>query len=233
MNSELKTNKLSFCAITPDRGDRPEFLAHCKYQIEHQTVKPGDHFIIDYKPINNEPDLIPRIKSGLYKAKQAGYDIVFIIENDDYYPENYFEEMLKPFETFENLQAVGIYETIYYHIGTCKYHVHSHPERSSLFCTAFKLSALENFNWPKATEIFLDLALWEHFKDYTLLRLQNNIKPIGIKHGVGFCGGNGHNSNLNYYEMTDKDFRILSMLVRPESLKFYKEQSEKLQPVNN
>lgn len=226
MNSKPKTN---FCCITPDRGDRPEFLEHCRMQMERQTLRPGDHFIINSKPKNNEPDLIRRIQIGIDCAKIRGYDIVLIIENDDYYPDNYIENMINAFNTVPEIEAVGVFETLYYHIVKQKYKLHKHPERSSLFCTAFKISALDGFQWPESTEVFLDLALWSHFKRFACLTLRTDNIPIGIKHGVGFCGGNGHNSNQRYYDNQDTGFEKLSKLVRPESLQFYKELSKQLE----
>lgn len=212
----------NFCIITPDRGDRPELMAHCLYQMERQTLKPGDHFIIDYPPRNNEPDLIPRIRAGIDQAKMKGYEIVIIIENDDYYPDNYLETMLAELNRSEQIQAVGWFETLYYHIFSQQYKLHRHPERASLFCTAFRISALEGFEWPDNKEVFLDLALWQHFKRYAFLTLGKNYIPVGIKHGIGKCGGNGHNSELPYYTEHDTNFEKLSKLVRPESLEFYK-----------
>lgn len=225
MNSKPKTqnSKLpSFCIITPDRRDRPEFMAHCLYQMERQTLKPGDHFIIDFAPRSYEPDLIERIQDGLWLAKDAGYDIVFIIENDDYYPDNYLENMMNAFSTTPEIQAVGIFETLYYHLFDRVYKIHRHPERSSLFCTGFRISALGGFEWPDRKEVFLDLALWSHFKRYACLTLKSGNFPVGIKHGLGLCGGNGHNGKQPYYDVYDSNFEFFTKLVRPESLEFYK-----------
>ncbi len=228
---DLQTN---FCLITPDRNDRPEFTAHCLFQMEKQTIKPGNHFLINYKPKDDKPDLITRIRAGVELAKRAGYEIVFIIENDDYYPDTYLENMIEAFNTSPEIEAVGWFETLYYHIGAQKYKLHKHPERASLFCTAFKISALEGFKWPESTEVFLDLVLWSHFKRYALLTQQNNKPiPIGIKHGLGLCGGNGHNSELPYYTESDPSFIKLAEMVRNESFQFYKSIVNNQLSINN
>jgi hypothetical protein len=197
-----------FCLITPDRADRPEFIAHCLYQMERQTIKPGDHFIINDKPVNDEPDLIPRVRLGIEKARAAGYDIVFIIENDDYYPDNYLENMMNAFASVPELEAVGVFETLYYHIFEQGYKLHKHPERSSLFCTAFRISSLDRFEWPDNKEVFLDLVLWQYFKRYACLTLRTDNIPVGIKHGVGLCGGKGHNGK-GYLHMQDENYTNL------------------------
>ena len=59
---------INFCVITPDRGDRPQFLEHCRYQMNRQTVKLDLHLVIgqeDHKPIPGVVDIIPRIKKGI------------------------------------------------------------------------------------------------------------------------------------------------------------------------
>ena len=53
-----------------------------------------------------------------------------------------------------------------------------------------------------------------------------NPGAIGIKHGIGLCGGLGHQFNANYI----KDFGMwyLKSKVREESFEFYKSYHKKL-----
>jgi hypothetical protein len=210
-----------FCAITPTRGDRPQFLKHCKMQMKRQTVQPGDHFIIDFRPESEAPDLTDRVKVGLEMARLKNYDIVYIIEDDDYYPDNYFEKMqLKPHESF-----IGIENTLYYNIINNKYSILEHPNNSSLFCTGLRLSAMRIFKWPNNSEVFLDQRIW-NFARWTCHKLINNFKqfnagqPIGIKHGIGLCGGVAHNTNFPY-QFEDLNKTLLKETISPESFKFY------------
>ena len=96
--------------ITPDRGDRPEFLDHCRYQVQRQTVKYLHHFVIDFAPLEGVVDIVPRIKEGLKQAAENGFRYVMIFENDDYYPDNYVEKMQRFLMSSHAL--VGLDETM-------------------------------------------------------------------------------------------------------------------------
>ena len=80
--------------ITPDRGDRPLLLNHLKLQIAHQTVQPLNHIIVNYPAISNAPDITPRVYSGWVNSLLDA-DYCIIMENDDFYPDNYIETILK------------------------------------------------------------------------------------------------------------------------------------------
>jgi hypothetical protein len=73
-------------------------------------------------------------------------------------------------------------------------------------------------NWCDDNDVFLDLHLWKKHKGITF----TPEKPIslGIKHGIGLCGGSGHNRMV----LTEHDNRMefLELLVDSESFKFYK-----------
>lgn len=201
-------------AIIPTRGDRKELLLHCMKQLANQTVKPDKVYIIDYPPKSNDFDLVPRIRRGYELAKDA--DLVFIIEDDDYYPDTYFEDVLSKFKSVTP-DIIGIQKTTYYHIKEKKYRQHDHPFRSSLFTTVLKGGL--NIDWPKDNEPFLDLHLWRNNK-FSKGYYEPKEMPIGIKHGIGKTGGNGHNGQ--YYRIHDKGMKWLEKRVRKESFEFYK-----------
>lgn len=213
---------MDFCVIIPDRGDRKEFTDHCIFQIKRQTIQPVEVFHIDYKPRSNDVDIIERIRHGIFLAKKQCFDYAYIIENDDYYPDNYFESM-----SFKGSDFVGINSTIYYNIHYGLYRKIYHPLRSSLFCTGFKISGLKDFTWPEDNTVYLDKALW-HFawhrktKPNRWILYSPENMPIGIKHGIGKCGGIYHTTGLGKYNNQDNDFKWLSQNIRPESLEFYK-----------
>jgi hypothetical protein len=166
-------------------------------------------------------DIVPRIKKGIKLAKEAGFEFCFIIENDDYYPDWYLEKMTK----FFNLGAdmVGIQETLIYSLQTPGYRLSSHPGRSSLFSTAFRISALENYIWPEDTLLYFDVHLWKHacVKQF----MNPSYQPTGIKHGEGFCPGNFHNGVCNGRSMRgfvdDSKYTFLKGRVRSQSFAFY------------
>lgn len=213
-----------FCVIIPDRGDRKEFTKHCLYQMSLQTVKPDFRiYHIKYKPTSLMPDLIPRIRCGINAAERDGFDLCYIIENDDFYPVNYLQQM--PFEDYD---FIGIGHTIYYSLLQKKYRFLNHKEvrrldydRSSLFCTGFRISALKDFKWPDSTFKFLDLDLWKYANFMNNYYLYNPvIMPIGIKHGIGLCGGSGHKVNFSY-DKDDKDLKWLKDNTTINSYEFY------------
>lgn len=200
-----------YCAIIPDRGDRPEFTEHCLSRLRSFKL-PFDLAIIhvDYVPFGPQFDLIKRIQTGIQRAKHWGYKKAFIVENDDWYSESYFQ----PFDE----DFVGYSDTIYYHIKNKTWEQTFHPKHSSLFTTAFKISALDGFIWPKPDMVFLDIELWKHAmrKNYIL---KKGNPCIGIKHGIGKCGGMGHRQTFPY-----KDFEMkwLAEKIDEKSLELYK-----------
>lgn len=204
-----------FCTITPTRGDRPEFDEFCRWQLSRMRVKPDQSYFIDYKPKSTLKDLIERIQTGIKLARYDGFDRVYIIENDDWYSDNYFNG-----HEYHPGNFVGFSETIYYNIFTRRWKKTEH-KHSSLFCTGFDISALDSFLWPPKNEPFLDVSLWNYarHKERTLKRLSDMPECIGIKHGIGLCGGKGHKMNL---ANSDKDTEWLKDRIDSTSFDFYK-----------
>lgn len=189
---------MKIAAITPTRGDRPQFVEHCKYLMQNQTRVPDKHYIIDFPPINDECDIVPRIKKGIELAKADGMDIICIIEDDDFYSPEYIETVENIFKT-KDVDLVGYEKTIYYHLKVQGKKEFIHPGRSSLFCTSFLVEALKGYDFPADSEPYLDIHLWNYAKNRLKTHLSTKLYCIGIKHGIGKSGGNGHNpDNLTY-----------------------------------
>jgi hypothetical protein len=190
-------------------------MEFCKAQIERFTIKPDKSYFIDYAPTDNRKDLVPRIQKGIELAKSDGFDEVFILENDDWYSPNYFEKM-----QLNGLDFIGANRSLYYHIGNRTYEYFHHPNHSSLYCTGFKISALNGFQWPEPQAVFLDLRLWRHAKRQNKKMLLKS-DPIGvsIKHNIGLCGGSGHKREL---ARKDPGLEFLKSQVDGEAFEFYK-----------
>lgn len=205
-----------FCAITPDRGDRPQFLRHCIQQMWSQTLQPGDHLVVNYEPDSDKPDLVKRIRTGIEMAKDRGFSRVYIIENDDYYEDDYFEKM-----EAKRAKFIGSNNTTYYHLSG-SYTNMFHPGRSSLFTTGFDIDALDDFEWPHEHRLDLDILLWQHamLKPDKCLLL-DQAPAIGIKHGIGLCGGSGHKSTFRYSYSDNIERNWLRDSIRPFSFDFY------------
>lgn len=211
---------MTFAAIIPDRNDRKELTDQCFRQLGRMTVKPDKVYHINYHPESEGYDLKTRLHRGWLQAKADGIDWVFVFENDDMYPSDYFERFI-PF--FENYDFIGQATTIYYHLGAKVWREQNHVNRSSLFTTAFRVSALDNFNWEKAKMVFIDLDLWQHAK--RLRKRFINTGAIGIKHGTGLCGGIGHQMKIGNQ---DPDMDWLFNKVDQDSWMFYLGLSKKL-----
>jgi hypothetical protein len=213
---------MKFCAITPTRGDRPEFLAHCRHQMERMTVQPDKWYLINHAPINGQIDIVSRVWGGMQMAKQDGFEWCFIVEDDDFYPSNYFERF-QPF--MERSDFIGQEYSFYYNLRNLTYNRFDHRYRSSLFITAFRISAMELFDWPDPDTKFLDIEIWKHARHKRRKFIETGA--IGIKHGVGLVGGKGHQGF--WPKNNDRDFKWLAGKVDGESLAFYREMSNKLQ----
>lgn len=212
---------MTFTAIIPDRGDRKELTDQCFRQLGRMKVGPNKVFHIDYHPESEGYDLKTRLHRGYLQAKSDGFDWVFIIENDDSYPDNYFEKFLPYMDKYD---FIGQATTIYYHLGARVWREQNHNHRSSLFTTAFRVSAMANFDWAKSAMVFIDLDIWNY------ARKKGNSKfiqtgAIGIKHGVGLCGGIGHRVHTGNQ---DPEMKWLKERVDSDSFLFYKGLSEKL-----
>lgn len=211
---------MKFCAIIPDRRDRPELTGHCLAQLRRMTTYPDEVLHINIVPADNRFDLISRIRSGFEIAASKGIDWCFIIENDDFYPANYFNRFTPYLDRHD---FIGEDQTIYYNLRNQTHKTFGHQFRSSLFTTAFRISALNNFEWPGDENPFLDIEMWKYARYKR--RAFINTGAIGIKHGLGLCGGKGHKMHMQNH---DHDLNWLASHVDEMSFQFYKVMIEKL-----
>jgi len=211
--------------IICDHGGRDELISFARKQISRQTVKPDAVYHIGPELIKptDSIDLVARLKMGCQHAKEDGMDFVLVTE-DDMYPADYIER----FVPYMHLDFVGQNYTTYYHLKNRTWKVFNgsdHKNRSSLFTTGFRLSALNNWNWndlrPDLT--FVDIKLWEYSRRRTKAFIDTGA--IGIKHGIGRCAGKGH---IQKYQNEDPDLSWLKSKVDEEAFEFYKQLSESL-----
>lgn len=204
---------MTFCALIPDRSDRPELTAFCLKQLSRMSISPDKVYHINYPPRSEQFDLIDRVTEGIFQAQRDGIDWIFIIENDDAYPSDYFERYLPHMDSAD---FIGDDQTYYYNIITNRWSRFDHPYRSSLFTTAFRISALNNFEWPDNSKPFLDINIWKYarFKRRKFV----HSGAIGIKHGLGLCGGKGHLMKLHN---PDPDMKWLKGRLSDYHIEFY------------
>lgn len=211
---------MNITAITPTRGDRPQFVENCIRMMQRQTVKLYQHLIIDYAPINDRHDIGARYKEGFEQAFTNGADIVFCIEDDDWYKDDYIEKMMEGWKQAQKPSAFGFQTSMYYHIPSYQYVNLRHPGRASMYNSLFDRSVL-SLNWPDDMR-FLDIFLWKNLSGVSGYAPSSPV-CIGIKHGIGMAGGSAHSDMFRAWERKDKGHEQLRkwMATDEEGLKFY------------
>lgn len=207
----------------PDRCDRPELFAFAVKQINRMGFGEAA-YIMNERPISGEVDLVWRIKEGVKMAKRDGFEFVIVIEDDDFYCEEYLLRL----QDYWNYDFVGFSTTTYYNIKMKTWQKFNHPGRSSLFCTGFRISALSDNFWNrmKDTERFLDVKIWEEAnRSGAKVLLMPENPCIGIKHGIGMTGGKGHKIALANH---DPEMKWLRERVDQEAFQFYEGLSKRL-----
>lgn len=207
-----------FAVIIPDRGDRPELTEHCFHQLSRMTRKPDEVIHVNFKPADEGYDLVERLHYGVMAAQGMGIDLCFVVENDDYYSPDYFER-------FGDMSAdfFGDDLTFYYNLKNRTFKSFYHIGRSSLFTTGFRASKIEGFQF--GGDNMIDIRLWKFAKEKGLKTSWINSGCVGVKHGLGLCGGKGHQMNMDNY---DPKMNWLKGRVDQEAFEFYQSLSHQL-----
>jgi len=204
--------------VIPDRNDRPVFLDRCMKMIARQTLKPASIHLVNYKPKSNEKDITQRYKHGYEEASKNECDVIAFIENDDWYSDKYLESMYAAWVENNRPDIFGTDKTIYYNLNLKAWKVMNHVHRSSAMSTFIKPNL--KFDWCADNDPYTDIHLWRTLEGKT-----HNFEPpicLGIKHGVGLCGGALHVDRLHQYVNEDKELKQLEKWVDSDSFDFYK-----------
>lgn len=216
--------------IIPTRGDRPELFANAIRLIDNQTLQPTNVCVVNHEPQNENCDITQRYRLGYDSLRGLGLDVIALMEDDDWYSENYLATMVHKWEVFGKPDLFGTINTIYYNILLNKYYTMHHTERSSAMSTLIKPDM--NFDWCADTEPYTDSHLWFNgkHKDSGKPFTKKTFAPIericlGIKHGIGKTGGQCHTTQLHRYDSTtgvnDSDQSFLKETVDETSFKLY------------
>lgn len=182
-------------------------------------------------PVSDEKDITVRYRGGYDYFRDKDVDVIFFLEDDDYYSPTYIETMLCEWQLAGKPELFGLTSTVYYHIGIRKHFIMNHTKRSSAMCTMIKPDL--NFNWCADNEPYTDTHLWmsarhtETGKEFTRAQF-TPTSPIclGIKNfHAALTGGNMHNNRLDRYDTygkSDLNLEYLASVVDPVSLEFYK-----------
>ena len=209
--------QINFCVIIPDRGDRPDFLANCMRMIKAQTIQPDIIEIVSDPPENDQPDITKRYRIGYERLRNKGLDCIFLVENDDWYAPFYFEYMVLNWVKSGAPSIFGTGYTIYYHLKLKAWHKMGHDERASAMNTLIKPDL--DFEWCKDEDPYTDQHLWKILKGVTIF--PEILISIGMKHGIGKCGGAFHTDRFKRYINADPDMLWLKRKIDLESFNFY------------
>lgn len=208
--------------VVPTQGKRPNFLARCYHYLDSQTLKPDIIEVVD-NDSGMARDLTWRYRVGIDRVKDK-CDLIFAIEDDDFYASNYIETMVYKWEQNGRPDIFGPNTTIYYHLAVKKLWQDYHEYRSSMFSTCFRSEAIKRVRFPADSEISLDMNLWKQMSGKTFH--SDEIICVGIKHGIGSYGGVGHDHNRSFYKTEDPNFNWLRKVVGDDNLEFYKWMAE-------
>lgn len=210
-------------AVTPTRNNRPRLLERCQYYLHRQTHPVILHDIVDYPQKTHPHDITERYMYGLKRLKDH-VDVVFLIEDDDYYAPHYVETMLNRWAQFGKPLTFGVGETYFYHFPSQFYWHREHPERACAYSTMVTSEVVDKINPTSAsyTQLLFDMGIWRQFPNPTC-----QVWPpitIGMKHGFGVCGAAGHNEwfyNHDKRSIKDQDYKWLRAQIGEEDTEWY------------
>lgn len=203
--------------IIPDRNDRPLFILNCMRMLAAQTLQPAIINVVNYIPKNSDCDITERYRIGYNELINKGLDLIAFIENDDFYASHYLEFMSNQWILNGKPDILGLDRTIYYHIRTFEHFTMHHNTRSSAMNTVIKPDLA--IKWGHDNDPYADVWLWNLLKG-VIISPEKEI-CLGIKHGIGLCGGQNHTDKMERYINKDHDKRFLKSIMDLESFEFY------------
>lgn len=201
--------------IIPDRSDRPEFLKNCLRMMSAQSLQPDHIEIVNDPPLSDSKDITWRYRNGYDRLRGKGFDIIFLIENDDWYSPKYLEYMSNKWQSHGRPDLIGTDYTIYYHLNQKAWFTMNHPERASAMNTLIKPDL--DFNWCQDSDPYTDLHLWLRAGLTGKIFHPGNHLSIGMKHGIGLCGGVNHVDRMDRYTNKDNDSGFLHKIMIKEN----------------
>ena len=151
------------------------------------------------------------IDALLANYKEDQIEAVFMIEDDDYYRENYLERMMM---RFANFKVLGEMNTVYYNVFYRNYFVNRNTSHISLFQLAFKPDMIPLFK-TCYNERFIDFKFFEklHAQGFVgrgeVSMFNEGNLALGMKGMPGRAGiGAGHGKLMNMQPDSRMDYLI-------------------------
>ena len=187
-------------------------------------IKPQVDIFIDTAHIpSNGVDIVDRVKFIIKEAKSV--DFLYLIENDDYYPEDY---ILQQERCRGDADFINSYKYIRYHIKSRQVQYIGHKKGKynigGLWTMGFRpeLVTQEFLQFVPDHERFLDGYLCRWFQDRYRCVWNNDHKGVAIKgHGVGQSNPNGVHKQMNIPYMFDQVLHILEGLTDESFMKLH------------
>lgn len=208
---------MKIACLIPDRSDRPRFLKQCLWLLAQQTIQPDIIELVNYPPESTKCDITQRYRRGYDLLRNLELDVIFLIENDEYYAPNYIECQLAAWNDAGRPSLFGMRATEYYHVRHFAHFTFHHEQRSSAMNTLIKPDL--SFPWCADDYEYTDVHLYQTLP-YRLWLPETPI-CLGIKHGEGMVGGKCHTDDLDVYRNRDNDKEWLRAHTDPASFEFY------------
>ena len=185
--------------------------------MQRQTIQPHQVIHVNYAPLGPKPDITARYRTG-YNQVASDIDIIALIENDDWYSETYLEESAEFWVETGQPDLLGRTFTRYYNIFERGWFDMNHVTRSSAMNTLIKPRL--NINWCRDDEVYTDTHLWMNVPIHKVI-VPMPLNCLGIKHGIGMCGGKNHVDYLHRYINRDPSMAYLKQIIDTHSFNFY------------
>ena len=197
-------------ALIPTMGDRQSISFTFK-----RAVEMGVEWIVCINKKSPTVDLWNKYLDGLNVLFNINCDVVLLLEDDDYYPVQYLQEMIEQWEKNGRPSLLGLQQAMYYHIYANKYHIFNNQNHCAAFCTLVSKEA----KLPPLNESpHFDVELWR-INDGKMVSITH--QPVGVKHGNGMVGGKFHNAER--FKHFDEDMVMYHKLFDKEAINHFKE----------
>jgi len=176
---------------------------------------------------------------GLEKVKN---DILFFIEDDDWYSPNFIQSIIDFLLKIKNTHIIGEADSLNYNIRTNQYFLHKMRNMTSLYKTCITreaypfLKKLLLYYYENNTKLinnnfFIDRMLWKSNDSNTFNKylINNNNLAIGIKNMPGRKGACGHLNDYSKYNkyinsensgIDNKNFDFLKNIIKNDHLNY-------------
>jgi hypothetical protein len=185
--------------------------------VNSQSVKPDHIELVNDAPINDSCDITWRYRNGYDRLRNKGFDVIFLMEDDDYYAVDYIETMVNEWVNHGKPSIFGTNYTIYYNLRVSAWFTFHHITRSSAMSTMLIPDLI--FPWCVDTQPYTDMHLWRMIKGITFKPSKHIC--LGMKHGTTVTGGRSHVDRLQRYINQDHQKDFLRSNMDAESFNFF------------